>query len=205
MKNGITLYGVVFIAFFDYYSSFLHGSKRKYSCSSPMPFSTTGCIVSFAQYNIPPDDLALIFFIFALAILLCLGLIVHLYARLKRLLRGNARSIEETLVSTKRDVEALLAAKDIIEKRLAILDIKQKKSVQGVGTVRFNPFKGTSGSNQSFTTAFVNGEGDGVVMSSLYSRERVSLFAKPIKKFASEYELTEEEREALKKASSVNS
>jgi len=46
----------------------------------------------------------------------------------------------------------------------------------------------------------LNEDGDGVVFSSLYSRERMSIFAKPIKNGKSEYELTEEEKEALKKA-----
>jgi len=79
----------------------------------------------------------------------------------------------------------------IIEKRL-------RKSVQSVHTVRFNPFKGTGGGgNQSFATSFLNEEGDGVVLSSIYSRDRVSIFAKPVKKHSSEYELSEEEKEAV--------
>ena len=43
-------------------------------------------------------------------------------------------------------------------------------------------------------------DGNGVVLSSLYSRERMSVFAKPIKNNKSEYELTAEEKEALKGA-----
>jgi hypothetical protein len=46
----------------------------------------------------------------------------------------------------------------------------------------------------------LNEEGDGLVMSSLYSRERMSIFAKPIKAGKSTYELTAEEKEALEKA-----
>ena len=46
----------------------------------------------------------------------------------------------------------------------------------------------------------LNEEGDGVVLSSLYSRERMSVFAKPIKGGKSEYELTGEETNAIKKA-----
>ena len=46
----------------------------------------------------------------------------------------------------------------------------------------------------------LNEEGDGVVLSSLYSRERMSIFAKPIKNNKSEYELSAEEKEVLKKA-----
>jgi len=46
----------------------------------------------------------------------------------------------------------------------------------------------------------VNENGDGVVLSSLYSRERMSIFAKPVKNGKSEYELTTEEKEVLEKA-----
>jgi hypothetical protein len=81
-----------------------------------------------------------------------------------------------------------------VEKRL-------KKSVQAVNTVRFNPFKGTgSGSNQSFSTAFLNEERNGVVISSLYSREHISVYSKPVVAGKSEYELSDEEKESLDKA-----
>jgi hypothetical protein len=46
----------------------------------------------------------------------------------------------------------------------------------------------------------LNEEGDGVVLSSLYSRERMSVFAKPIKNKKSEYELTVEEKAVLDQA-----
>ena len=46
----------------------------------------------------------------------------------------------------------------------------------------------------------LNEDGDGVVLSSLYSRERMSIFAKPILNRKSVYELTSEEKEALEKA-----
>jgi len=81
-----------------------------------------------------------------------------------------------------------------VEKRL-------NQSVRGVGTVRFNPFRGTGdGGNQSFASAFIDEKGDGVVFSTLYSRERMSVFAKPLTGGKSEYELTGEERRAIQKA-----
>ena len=52
----------------------------------------------------------------------------------------------------------------------------------------------------AFPTAFLNEDGHGVVMSSLYSREHVSVFSKPIKNGSSEYELSVEEKEAVENA-----
>ena len=73
-----------------------------------------------------------------------------------------------------------------------------KRSLQSVETVRFNPFKGSGeGGNQSFSTSFVSENGDGVVISSLYSRDRISVFSKPLSKFQSSFELTDEEKKVI--------
>jgi len=71
--------------------------------------------------------------------------------------------------------------------------------VRNIETVRFNPFI-DAGSNQSFAIAMLNDEGNGVVMSSLYARDRMSIFAKPIVRGKSEFELSSEEKEVLSKA-----
>jgi hypothetical protein len=85
-----------------------------------------------------------------------------------------------------------------LEKYLTTVEKRLKKSVQGIHTVRFNPFKGTGGGgNQSFATAFLNEDSNGVVISSLYSREHVSVYSKPVKNGSSEFELSLEEKEAI--------
>lgn len=73
------------------------------------------------------------------------------------------------------------------------------KNVQNIGVIRFNPFKETGGS-QSFALALTNKENNGVVISSLYSRDRINVFAKPITQGVSEYTLTKEEQEAITKS-----
>ncbi len=102
-------------------------------------------------------------------------------------------------------VTGLESFKKELETYLTTVESRLKKSVQGIHTVRFNPFKGSTGSggNQSFATAFLNELGDGVVVSSLYAREHVSIFAKPIVRGKSEFELSEEEAEAVKVALSM--
>lgn len=97
------------------------------------------------------------------------------------------------------NITHLKKAREDIQKDIASINAKLKKSVRGVETLRFNPFP-DQGSNQSFAIGMLNEEGDGVVLSSLYSRDRMSVFAKPVKNHKSEYELSEEEKEALKKA-----
>ena len=120
--------------------------------------------------------------------------------RLKRFFVGKkAKDLEDTILSLEEEILKLKKAKENNEKEIMEIKIKLKKSVRGLETIRFNPFP-DQGSNQSFAIGMLNEDGDGVVLSSLYSRERMSVFAKPIKNGKSEYELTEEETSALKKA-----
>jgi len=74
------------------------------------------------------------------------------------------------------------------------------RSVHKVGVVRFNPFKDLGG-DQSFSIALLDGENSGVVFSSLHSREGNRVYAKPVSKGkAGKYPLTDEEKDAIKKA-----
>ncbi|MDI6778394.1 MAG: DUF4446 family protein [Patescibacteria group bacterium] len=75
-----------------------------------------------------------------------------------------------------------------------------KKSVHKVGVVRFNPFKDLGG-DQSFSVALLDGENSGVVISSLHTREGNRVYSKPVEQGkAVKYPLTEEEKEAIKRA-----
>ncbi|MBI3019878.1 MAG: DUF4446 family protein [Parcubacteria group bacterium] len=127
--------------------------------------------------------------------------IIRLELKWRVLFRGKqARTLEDAILQTQSGVKEVARAVAVLKERTASLDKRMKKNISGIGTVRFNPFRGTSGSNQSFATALLNEEGDGVVLSSIYSREHVSVFAKPIKNRVSEYELTEEEKRAIEEA-----
>jgi hypothetical protein len=120
--------------------------------------------------------------------------------RLKRFFLGKkAKDLEDTIAILESEISKLNKARDIIEKEISIINAKLKKSIRGLETIRFNPFP-DQGSNQSFAVGMLNEEGDGLVISSLYSRDRMSVFAKPVKNGKSEYELSDEERRALDKA-----
>ncbi len=134
-------------------------------------------------------------------ILILIAAVIRNEIRMKRFLRGaGAHTLEDTLRSLHTDIRSLEAQDATLTKRLDHADAQLGVSIQRVGLLRFNPFKGTSGSNQSFALALLTKSGDGIVVSSLYSRDRVSVFAKPLKNKVSEYDLTEEERDAIDKA-----
>ncbi len=75
--------------------------------------------------------------------------------------------------------------------------------IQKVGLVRFNPFKDTGG-DQSFVLSLVDGKDTGVIISGLYSRSGTRWYAKKVVEGkAVEHELSEEEKKALKEATSA--
>jgi len=86
-----------------------------------------------------------------------------------------------------------------ISKELENLKEESKFSVQKVGIVRFNPFKDVGG-NQSFSICLLDGNDDGMVVTSLYTKEGNRVYGKPIKAGISEYLLSEEEKEAIEYA-----
>jgi len=68
--------------------------------------------------------------------------------------------------------------------------------LQKVGVVRYNAFDNV-GSDLSFSIALLNNNDDGLVLSSLYSRESSSTYAKPIIGGKSKYALSVEELKAI--------
>lgn len=86
-----------------------------------------------------------------------------------------------------------------ISEELNSIKKEGKFHVQKMEIVRFNPFEGVGG-NQSFSLALLDGNDDGLVITSLYAREGNRIYAKPIKNGKSEYLLSEEEKEAIEKA-----
>lgn len=152
--------------------------------------------------NTKLDDIFfLAFFVLAgVAILVGAIWVIKTEKRLKKFFIGKkAKDLEDTIINLENDIVELKKAKETTEKELVEINAKLRKSIRGLETVRFNPFP-DQGSNQSFVIGILNEDNDGVVLSSLYSRERMSVFAKPIKNGKSEYELTEEEKTALDKA-----
>ncbi len=143
----------------------------------------------------------IIYSLIALAIIL-IAIIIRLEVRIKKLMRGkNGISLEEAFNSMQGDISNLHDFQNDMKNYLTNVEKRLRRSIQAVETIRYNPFKGTgSGGNQSFATTLINEEGDGVVISSLYSREHVSVFSKPVKSHKSEFELTEEELDVLNKA-----
>lgn len=144
--------------------------------------------------------------IFAILVLLFLWnlalsfLFERVQRRQKTLFLGKrAKDLEEIifeiLKNQKESQKEIEEIKDSIKKLKPIL----QNSIQKVGIVRFNPFSNMGG-NQSFSVAFLDQKDNGVVITSYHSKEGTRVYAKPINQGHSEFPLTQEEKEAIKKA-----
>jgi hypothetical protein len=136
---------------------------------------------------------------FVLAVV-ALFFILALRRRLVRLALGRNGSIEESIAVLTRESKEAREFRAELERYLKLAEARLRGSVQGIGVVRFNPFVSGQGGNQSFAAAFIDENGSGVVFSTLYARDRVGVYAKPIENGGSTFELSDEEKEAVHKA-----
>ena len=96
------------------------------------------------------------------------------------------------LKKAESDIKELFNSSKLLEKMA-------NQSIQKVGVVRFNPFKETGG-DQSFAIALLDSSDNGLIISSLFTRQGTRVYSKPIETGQSKYPLSKEELEALKKA-----
>jgi hypothetical protein len=139
-------------------------------------------------------------FISLAASLVALGFAIAMHIRVSRIFRSaSSADIEKLLKLHSKTLEDFIRYEAQSTMYMKSLDERIKKKMMSAETMRFNPFQGEgSGGNQSFSSVFADELGNGVVITSMHTRERTNVFAKPLKNWQSEYELTEEEKESIK-------
>lgn len=154
------------------------------------------------MFTIPQDTVIYIISGILVVISVLILWIIRIESKLKNLTRGqNGFDIEKTLKSIEEDLNKLFLSKDEIERYLKTVEMRLRKSIQGLATINFKAFQGLdSGGHQSFATAFLDENGNGLIISTLHSRDRVNVFAKEIKQFNATLSLTDEEKQALTQA-----
>lgn len=104
----------------------------------------------------------------------------------------NLKDVINELDNIKKDINNLSEEITKIKK-------ENKYSFSKIKVIRFNPFV-ESGGNQSFSIALLDGNNNGVVITSIYSHEGNRVYAKPIENGKSKYPLSKEEEQAIKEA-----
>ncbi|PIR80312.1 MAG: hypothetical protein COU25_00810 [Candidatus Levybacteria bacterium CG10_big_fil_rev_8_21_14_0_10_35_13] len=149
----------------------------------------------------PDNFLFLIFAVFFVWLITLTFFFWRILSHYNRITKGvsqkSLKTVLEELLNdaelNKKDIAHLKEYSDKIEKEGFF-------HIQKVGLLRFNPFKDTGG-DQSFILSLVNGEDTGVIISALYSRSGTRWYVKKVVKGKGvEYELSEEEKKALKES-----
>lgn len=115
-------------------------------------------------------------------------------SRMRRLVRARPRPDPLDPAGVSSDWDAVSVAYELAELREAV-----DRSVQRVGMVRFDAFQDMGG-QLSFAAALLDGEGSGMVLSSINGRSETRIYAKPIERGSSRYNLSDEEQEAIRRA-----
>lgn len=128
-------------------------------------------------------------------------LFLRIWQTFSRLSPGkDNKDIKTLLDEILREVENSKNFDAGIVKELTGLKASEEESLKKVGLVRYNPFADTGG-NQSFVLALLNSKNNGLVITSLHSREATRVFAKPvIQGKETGYEFSKEEVAAIQSA-----
>lgn len=141
-----------------------------------------------------------------LVALLLLGWLVmlvqinRLNRRLMGLMRGvEGQNLEETLRAHLETVAQTVRRMDHLEEAVGVLQAQMPSCLQRVNLVRYDAFDDVGG-EQSFSLALTDARGDGVVVTSVYSRLDVRVYCKAIRNGRASHALSHEEERALREA-----
>jgi len=141
--------------------------------------------------------------------LVLLLLVLILWWKLMRVKRwyealadGNeGKSISAILDHHMKNMDEIKSRLKDAEARIDLLERESPSLLKHVGIVRYNPFRETGG-DHSFSLVIADDAGNGVVVSSLHSRERTRIYAKKLIGWESVRPLSEEEEQAIRDARS---
>lgn len=148
----------------------------------------------------------------ALAVVAGVGLISFIAAVLAIVRLRKARREYMVLRGEGGDRDILAAVgramrqQEAIGKRMDSLVTSQQEqaavgrfALQRFGLIRYDAFEDMGG-RLSFSAAFIDDHGDGIVITSINGRTETRTYAKPVSKLRSEHNLSDEERAAIDQA-----
>lgn len=159
--------------------------------------------ISIQYYILNTMNTDFILYILGGCFIILASWLVYMELRLKKIFRGKtAGDLESVLRVLGEDLKNLQISREKTDKYLQEVEERLKKSLKKTGVIRYNPYGEAAGSNQSFSVAFLDEAGNGAVISALYTRDNIKVYAKPIKEYRSEQTLSPEEEEAIKRTAS---
>ena len=158
--------------------------------------------------NIPMEQLvfyvtialSVVSIILAVVLIIVLCKLKKLRRRVDSLTRGKDKeSMEDIMLNFFERIESLEEEEKNTKDDIKAIKENLKITYQKCGLVKYDAFREMSGA-LSYSLALLDKENNGVLISSMYSREGCYTYAKEIIKGESKINLSEEEAEALKQA-----
>jgi hypothetical protein len=115
------------------------------------------------------------------------------------LITGGGAGAADRLGELTRAAAAHRTALDGLSGRLAALQALSKSDLSRVGFVRYDAFTDNE-AGLSYALALLNRNGDGVVLTSIYSRTDTRTYGKPVESFKPTVHASTEELEAIERA-----
>jgi Protein of unknown function (DUF4446) len=147
-------------------------------------------------------------------VLILIIIVINTYAslnklesRYRRLMRGvNKNNLEDMVISyldkideVKDKIHEVKDQNDVMKQMYEQINGELKTCVQKTSMIRYKAFDDI-GSDLSFSVALLDGNSNGVILTSIYGRNESTIYAKPIDKGISRYELSQEESKVLEQA-----
>lgn len=155
-----------------------------------------------------PIVLAILLAAVALFVVLFLVLLIALWMKARRMEKKlslffsgrDGKDLESVLIEEKERVRVMDGEIQELFEISNRIHLLAQKSFHKSAVQRFNPFKEVGG-NQSFAVSLLDGKNNGVVISSLHTREGTRVYAKPVKNGEADgFPLTEEEKATILEA-----
>lgn len=131
-------------------------------------------------------------------------LLIRSERRFIKLIQGiSKRDLRSILEGMQKHNQLTLKEIGLVKKTLKQTQSAAQLHFQNLGFIRYNPFSDTGG-DQSFCLSLLDGHRNGVVISSLHSRDQTRIYAKKIENGKSPgHTLSKEERAVIKQASTI--
>ncbi|MEG1257086.1 DUF4446 family protein [Clostridium sp.] len=150
--------------------------------------------------------LALLVLVVVLIIIVISSLISisKLKDKYRKIMRGtNNRNLEELLVNSLDKIDDMYKATEQVKVICDETSNAVTSCVQKVAIQRYKAFEDI-GSDLSYSIAMLDGFNNGVIITSIYSRNESITYAKPIDNGISRYDLSKEEENVLHQAINTN-
>ncbi len=131
-------------------------------------------------------------------------LIYLIYRRETDIARAASQGVLPQIIMENQENLELMKREIVkLRKELQGFGVELKGSFKKVGLVRYDAFDDVGG-GLSFSLALMDDWGNGFILTCLNGRQESRVYAKPLERGESIYALSEEEKEALQKASRIS-